>query len=1477
MGNAKQPAFPVPPSPVSAFISYARGDEHFLDEFIKRLMPLERDGLLKTWHDQQIEPGDDWQKKIAGGLAKSDLVFLLISANFMASDYCYNGKFEYALEHQKLIVPILTSPEANWTKSPIAGFQALPKNGIPITKWQLQDEACANIVESIRQFLRKEYGMEPMSNEPSAMGPESTEESTQDIELKIDRDFEEFSDREQEQFLDAVKSLLVIGDLHVVRKDRGCVRLTLRLSRDDADDLLMAVERGKLHHLGVTEAKLGPAHPRDQHAVSESEKTRPKWSDKIVDRQGYTITTLEHRLSSGWSGIRRTLRVFVSSTFTDMRAERDELAIHVFPRLRRLCEARAVSWDDVDLRWGITNEQRAEGQVLPICLDEIKKCRPFFIAILGERYGWDKLELSDDLLNREPWLGNYPNCSVTELEILHAINEREDIPLQTRFYFREPEFVSRIPKEERQQYVETARPEEVAEFGAEKAEELARSRANKLRELKRRITRIDPRLHPPYRNPRELGDLVAKDFSEILDMAFPAPEARDPGERERTQHEAVAWSHAEVSLPSGHRQGAYVVRPELGKLLDDHIEGDDPPLVITGPAGIGKTALLANWILRYEQAHGSHHILFHSIGASPASSTAIGIVGRLLNEIGSLHGMSLPSSNLDDRATGLQVALGMFQNLSSKEQFVLVLDGLDKLEGRDEELDLEWLPQIFPANVRVLISASAGRALEALNRRNWRAVDLSPLSNDERLELILRCLSSHGRTLEKTRLENIAGASSCALPLFLRVLLDEIRLVDSDLELDYRIAEYLQAKTVTDLFSRVLQRYTQVYDRDRPHLVAEAMQLLWASRMGLSDMELRDLLSAKDKPLPMGLWSPLRAAIGRSLIEREGTLAFAHRFLRDAVEKEFLGNASERRQVHSRLADYFDSKAGLYRRVQELPWQLAGAERWEHLARILSEPEMISGVGMIDERELRSYWTQIENNTEQTAEKAARNLLTKRSNQNVEVLATLQSMLWNQGHYEGSLDALEELIYRIEPKGESIALAMLLRNAADAHMRLGHDKKTLELLERARRINEKEDHASGLADCLRTESAYWSGRDEYGKGLNCAERSLEIAERLEDRWGTRIDLTNRALCLTMLGRLEEAREIHSKEEALARELRDWDGLTRSLNNQGNLHLRKAELERARELYREAELLARQYGNARSVMVSLAGQTQVLAAQDRFEEAYAMSEQLMSVVEPLQDPNALARAQYLQSAITARLPCKPAESPSSKLKRQNLRESEDVPKLLAAAASLVDRDCLKEALELIELARELAKEKGRQDQEALATADMAGILKRMRHFDEALDMIRASRELAEQSGDEVTLQNALTNEAVAIWEIAGPGNRSQLEKALALAERAIEISSKRSMHTAHAFVTGTRALILRFLDRVEEARESFQQSVESARRSNDAYNLARSLLNHATFCMEMGPPEQIEELIHEANELIDKVKDPEIHRQLEMIKQLRRDG
>ena len=85
---------------------------------------------------------------------------------------------------------------------------------------------------------------------------------------------------------------------------------------------------------------------------------------------------------------RKEIRVFVSSTFMDLNDERDYIIRRTFPRLAEYCRKRGIKFTGVDLRWGITEEQSKDGRTIRLCLDEIRKCQPFFINIIGQRYGW---------------------------------------------------------------------------------------------------------------------------------------------------------------------------------------------------------------------------------------------------------------------------------------------------------------------------------------------------------------------------------------------------------------------------------------------------------------------------------------------------------------------------------------------------------------------------------------------------------------------------------------------------------------------------------------------------------------------------------------------------------------------------------------------------------------------------------------------------------------------------------------------------------------------------------------------------------------------------------------------------------------------------------------------------------------------------------------------------------------------------------
>jgi len=137
-----------------------------------------------------------------------------------------------------------------------------------------------------------------------------------------------------------------------------------------------------------------------------------------------------------------TVRIFISSTFRDMHAERDHLVRVVFPELRERCAKRRLHLVDVNLRWGVTEEEAEQGKVLEVILDEIDHSRPFFVAMLGERYGSVPDRVPEDAQFAHPWLGDYLAHSLTALEIVHGVLRNPDMAGRSFFYLRDPRFIA---------------------------------------------------------------------------------------------------------------------------------------------------------------------------------------------------------------------------------------------------------------------------------------------------------------------------------------------------------------------------------------------------------------------------------------------------------------------------------------------------------------------------------------------------------------------------------------------------------------------------------------------------------------------------------------------------------------------------------------------------------------------------------------------------------------------------------------------------------------------------------------------------------------------------------------------------------------------------------------------------------------------------------------------------------------------------
>lgn len=143
---------------IDIFISYAQEDERYLKELIKHLHNWERQGIISVWHDRNIDAGTEWLGEIDKYLDIAQIILLLISADFLASDYCNSVEVQRAMEKHEageaVVIPIILRP-VYWQDTPFAELQALPRNGTAVTSdtWPSLDDALVNVLRGIRAVI----------------------------------------------------------------------------------------------------------------------------------------------------------------------------------------------------------------------------------------------------------------------------------------------------------------------------------------------------------------------------------------------------------------------------------------------------------------------------------------------------------------------------------------------------------------------------------------------------------------------------------------------------------------------------------------------------------------------------------------------------------------------------------------------------------------------------------------------------------------------------------------------------------------------------------------------------------------------------------------------------------------------------------------------------------------------------------------------------------------------------------------------------------------------------------------------------------------------------------------------------------------------------------------------------------------------------------------------------------------------------
>lgn len=505
----------------------------------------------------------------------------------------------------------------------------------------------------------------------------------------------------------------------------------------------------------------------------------------------------------------RRIKVFLSSTFKDMSEERDYLVRNVFMELEAEALKRNVALNLLDLRWGITAEESRQGLVTEICLKEIESSRPFFIGIIGDRYGWipseEDFPKNSSLFECFPWVKEdiKNGLSITEIEIQYGVL-RNKLPLKAFFYIKETSKNDTLDDSEE---------------------------ARKLRHLKEQI--LTQKEHPVkyYKTVKELGEQIKQDIQQQINLVFPKQKEMNVIEESSYVQDCIMRTKTEHYIPI---EGTF-------NYIDNFLISPNRLLVIKGDSGSGKSSLLANWMLH--NTNQDFKIIYHFIDSSYHGNDYLFIIVRFYYKICELLNIQPTVDWTHVRGNEYVRELNNLLN-ECNDNFVFVIDGLNQLDAGGDAYNLQWFPKL-DSRTKVICSTNNDiyEIISALQNKSADIYNIPVFPDFLSLKAAINeYMRPYRKVLEDSQIKKIFDNKTFENPLLLFLLLEELRLWGIYEELDERLDYYILSPDQDAFLEKMFMRLEQDVALFNDNRIGEVFLLLSMSRNGVIDSDIADIL-----------------------------------------------------------------------------------------------------------------------------------------------------------------------------------------------------------------------------------------------------------------------------------------------------------------------------------------------------------------------------------------------------------------------------------------------------------------------------------------------------------------------------------------------------------------------------------------------------------------------------------------------------------
>ncbi|KAL3883438.1 hypothetical protein ACJMK2_029701 [Sinanodonta woodiana] len=672
----------------------------------------------------------------------------------------------------------------------------------------------------------------------------------------------------------------------------------------------------------------------------------------------------------GW----KTVRVFVSSTFTDFYWEREALVKKVFPELREWCEERKLYLIECDLRWGIPSDSTTH-QTVSTCLEEIDKCiaetggQPFFLNMTGERYGWipKESEIPEETRKQYQWV---PNTSITFMEVLHGAF-RTGNP-NALFCMRQSDVIKDIPESHLQRFQD---PDPLCQkhlkvYKSKLVEWFSKEQVFSYSSKYDGMTTIQDRETVVIGELDEFASYILQFFKRVIERKYPnRKEMKSPSylEEEFMLHRKFVEQKANVLL-SREKELQLLMDYALGKPVTVQFEmgtegqpmsrdekfwtsdlTGDPILCVEGKPGYGKTTLLAK-VVQSMSEHSNVSVFYHFCGSTGSSGNVNLLLQRLLVYLSQVLADTsvLPQEEVleeeyrtkswDDFREDLRSLLTDLPSSKRSKPILLVFDAVDQLQTSEYVTHLSWLPPVFPPNIRCIVSTSNHPPTVCrIQEHRHYIMSLQPLDRSASLELIQTNLKMYSKRLDESHFSILMESPCIDTPLWLYVICEELRIHGDFRSLTMKVKSL--SSSVQDLLKAVLDR---LLTEDTTNLMKKAVRLIASASGVLTSLDLQRMLgNVEERTMAAPLdWAILRRHL-KPYIRVAGyneQITFVHNALRMAVTKTLLDEQRDIIDCSTILADYYETwSENTSARIEVLPYYLTQAGLTRRLCNFLRE------------------------------------------------------------------------------------------------------------------------------------------------------------------------------------------------------------------------------------------------------------------------------------------------------------------------------------------------------------------------------------------------------------------------------------------------------------------------------------------------------------------------------------------------------------